>query len=203
MEFRLRISTHAILHPEVLILTLSSFNFRTFDANTGKIETLVLWRSLPVSIPRIMFVARCALLVQTSCVHGHLNAWIPNLCGSCHGKLYSYLLECLKIIFILVLYAIFWIYEGKVTHGLAIHFFIHRHRLIGLFRLLPFRIDLPIFYTAFLFTFCLLVHTDNNFIAYLLLRFSPNFGTSSFACLFNYTFSSSDYTASNHTVINK
>jgi hypothetical protein len=44
---RFRVSTHVILHPEVLISTLSNFNFTTFDANTKEIKTLALWCSLP------------------------------------------------------------------------------------------------------------------------------------------------------------
>jgi hypothetical protein len=45
-ESRFRVIPHAILHPEVLITTLSNFNFATFDANTEKVKKLVLLCSL-------------------------------------------------------------------------------------------------------------------------------------------------------------
>jgi hypothetical protein len=41
MEFRVRFSIDATLYPEDLISLPSNFNFRTFDAYTGK-KTLAL-----------------------------------------------------------------------------------------------------------------------------------------------------------------
>jgi hypothetical protein len=42
LEFKLRLTTPAMFRLGVLISTVSSFNFRTFDGNTEKIKTLFL-----------------------------------------------------------------------------------------------------------------------------------------------------------------
>jgi hypothetical protein len=64
-EFRLRVSAHAILHPEVLITALYTFNFTASDVSTEKIKTLALWRLLPQAFQELP--RRRGALFKSSC----------------------------------------------------------------------------------------------------------------------------------------